>query len=448
MHKTPRYFISIFIVIGQLVSSKGYCENVNGRFTFGGYTATERFTDSSGTGSDKNDFQTLSARFFLNVEKISKSDWQTTVDLRDKHDFFDKLDAERLQLSSKNEFQVRQLSVKNSETERFWGVQLGRFAVLEAGAAFTDGLQVENHWNREWTSSLFAGLNPKRDDQSYTAYNSEAEIRGGTLTYQRSTKSWNENFYSTQALVEKATHGEANRRYFFNNLNYQWSQNSRVITLLYYDFLTRSFIQNGNLIWQQGWSDYFQTEANAFVIDAIEYDRRKNVLEALPASPYREGSLKFNLNLGKTSGRIHLRAQSGEREVDQKKRTAVEIGFIKTGLFGPQWDIYGTLGAQKNFVSEDQIARFGLGYFSRKWEWSLDAQSQIQKNDNGTTSRPIILESSLANYVSRNTYLTLAGQYAKDERVTILGAFFRVGYRFGSREIPPLRDGAPPRGPL
>jgi hypothetical protein len=430
-----------------LIPSLSWGTKYNGRFTLGGYTSLERF-DSVATGSDKNDFQTIPTRFFIKGEDINHTSWEASLDLRDKHDFFDKLNKESLSLSDRNELQLRQLSTQNSRANQLITTQLGRFPVKEVSSTFVDGVQIEEHWTKSWTSSLFGGLNPRKDGQSYLDFESKSNVSGLTLTYNQRSQDWNKNFYVTHALTTLSYDGHVDRNFLFQNLIYQWQEYSRVMTLIYYDFVPRAYLQNGFLSWQQQWTTTIATELNNTTIDVIEYSRRQSVLEQLPSSPFQESEVKFIYKLNKLQDRYYLRFSSGERAVDGLKSQSSELAFIKSQIFGPKWDLYTVLESKNNFTSQDGYFRLGLGYFSRKWELNLDTSYGVQNNVNGTTNHPTLVDATLAYYLSRNTYVAFSGQSASNEDVKIMSGFFRLSYRFGNEEIPAVRDGAPPRGPL
>ena len=436
-----------FILLTLLTPIKAF-SSWSGRFTLGGYSSTERFIDSSGTGSDKNDFQTVSARLFLKGEELTQQGLETTLDLRDKHDFFDKLDKERLALGARNEFQARQLSIRLSKPQSFLGLQVGRFPVYEAGSAYVDGLQIESHWTPNLYSSFFGGLNPQKQGRSYLQFDSKSQIYGANLTYQNLGGGWDRNFYATHGIVNESYKGHTDRNYIFQNIIYQWQENSRLMTLLYYDLVPRGYVQNGNMTLQNGFGEHLLTEINYTALDVIEYSRRQGVLEVLPSSPYNESSGKLTYKINNMQDRYYLLASSGRREVDKLKRDTVELGFIKSQIFGPKWDLYAVIGDRQNFTSHDSVGRVGIGYFSRRWEFNLDVDSEVQKNNNGTTSYPLIVEGAYSYYISRNLFFMASGESATDQKVKILSAFFKIGYRFGNRVLAPLRDGAPPRGPL
>jgi hypothetical protein len=117
-------------------------------------------------------------------------------------------------------------------------------------------------------------------------------------------------------------------------------------------------------------------------------------------------------------------------------------------IINKNWSLYFGAGLGRYFVSNDFLLVLGGGYYSNKWELTLDETLRWSSYDNGTFLRPRITELNLAHYLSKSIYATLSFENAMDAQKTINTAFFKIGYRFGSRETAPLRDGAPPRGKL
>ena len=126
LNRVKVQYFALVMLLSVLHTSKVFSESWSGRVVLGGYASTERFADTSATGSSKNDFQTLSGRFYLKGENLGPGQFESITDLRDKHDFFDKLNKEKLALDARNQFQVRQLSVGLTNPQKFWGFQLRR----------------------------------------------------------------------------------------------------------------------------------------------------------------------------------------------------------------------------------------------------------------------------------------------------------------------------------
>lgn len=436
------FLFTVFFFEGEL---RAHAARSYGRLTTGGYVATEKFA-SEDFGSDSNDEMVFSSRLFNKVTDVGNS-WNFTSDLRDKHDFFDKLDKERLELRDKNEFQVRQLNTQWISPSNRVALSLGRFPVQDVGAIYTDGLLAEYRWNPRIWSSLFGGKNPQAESHSALKYNPDANIAGLGLTYQSKASDWTRNFYLTHGVITETFGPETDRSFLYHQMNYQWEEGSRVLTLMYVDFVPRSYLQNGSLIWQQEYSDIFSSELIALSMDSIEYYRRQGIRETLPASPYQEAQAKFTLGPPRGT-RWTLAGLAGERHLDQKSKTEVTLGVSKSRIFTPNWDFYTKLGGRKNFASQDLYIRTGLDYFSRKWEFNLDLEYATEKLEDGTTLHPLIAEFSASNSITRTLFWTASVQRAADENVTILTSFFKIGYRFGSTETAPQRSSAPIGGAI
>lgn len=420
---------------------------VHGRVEAGALASTERFTTIS-SGSDKNDTLVSSGRFYLGVSEIGEARWEFKMDVRDKYDFFDKLNREQLQLDAKNSFQVREMHVRQPvHTASGWGYSLGRFSVTEAGT-FTDGALIKRKFASRWNLAAFGGLNPKVPGETYLELNSDTSLYGGYVSFQRQGTSWEKNFYATHAYVNQTENSLVDRRYLFHNMSYQWAQNSRLITFLYLDFVPRTYVQQGSLFWQQELTQRLYTKMSLLGVDVVEYAHLQNVRERLAASPYKQGSLRFDIRASPLTT-IEFGTLVGKRESDHLSKTDSSVSIASQRTFGPKWETRATVGYRDNFASKDQYARVGLGYFSRHWESDLSVEGGVEKYDlDGDVRHPLITELAFSRFFSETLFATLSLQRAADEQVTIMTSFFKLGYRFGNREIPPLRDGAPARGSL
>ncbi|HEY8269344.1 MAG TPA: hypothetical protein VIG33_00525 [Pseudobdellovibrionaceae bacterium] len=439
---------SIFLIIASLFckENKALAAKSYGRFVFGGFTATEKFTTDA-FGSDSNDEMVFSSRLFYKVTNMGEGNWEFVSDLRDKHDFFDKLDRERLQLTDRNEFQARQINTRWVNPGGQLSLSLGRFPVQDVGAIYTDGVLAEYRWTPSLWSSFFGGKNPQAESHSYLTFNPQANIAGAGLTYQSRTGGWARNFYLTNGVVSESYGNETDRSFLFHEMNYQWEENSRILSLMYFDFVPRSYIQNGSLIWQQEYTENLSSELGILAMDSIEYYRHQGIRETLPPSPYQEAQAKFSIGSPRSS-RWTLGTISGHRAYDQKNKTEVSLSYFQSRVFAPNWDLYAKGGNRNNFVSTDTFFRTGAGYFSRKWEFSLDVGYATEKHEDGTLLHPLEIEFSVSNSISRTLFWTGSIQRATDESVTILTSFFKLGYRFGEAETAPRRDAAPLRGPI
>ena len=417
-----------------------------GRFALGVQSSTERYQNTD-SGSDSNDFLSSSQRVFYKISDYGDDKWEFVMDFRNKYDAFDKLNKELLQLDPKDEFQARQFSARWLNPKGVFSASFGRFQCLESGAIYVDGLLGEYRISPEWTTGLLAGLNPKIVDQPQLKSDPKAQEAAIYLTYRGRTGGWDSSRYLTHGMVVQKYNDLTERQFFFHNGIFQWEENSRIISLAYVDFVPRSYVQTASLIYQQSINEILSTEIGFLGIDTIEYQRRQNVLSILSPSPYKEGNLSVNYNLSRDQS-TYFESIYGAREIDQLKKTEISLGYRLKNFITNNWDTEFKLGTRKNFTSQDQLIRWDLGYFSNSWEYSLDLEYVAQNNDDGTKSHPLTSELGVTSFFSKEIFATASLQRSADETVNILGVFLKIGYRFGNKELPPIRDGAPPRGRL
>ncbi len=409
-------------------------------------TSTERFS-SSDFGSSSNDTLFSSQRVYYKISEIGQNKWEVVSDLRNKYDAFDKLNQTAYQLDPKDEFQARQLSVRMVNPDGRWSPIIGRFQVPESGSVFVDGADVEYRFSPSLYSGVFAGLNPKQIDKAYLVSDSKATQAGAFLTYQKKSDGWDTNQYFSHGIVQQSYNGQTERQFIFHNAIYQWQEDSRLISLAYFDFVPKTYVQTMYLIYQQKLSRYFSSELGLLGIDVLEYQRRQGFLERLSPSPYKEAHLNFEYKVDRDST-LTLTTLAGERSSDQLKRTDLGLGYRLQSFITKNWDTQFRVINRNNFTSRDNIVSWSLGYFSNSYEIVGDADYAIQKNNDGTVTHPLNTELSLTSFFSKDLFASAVLQRSADENVTILGTFVKVGYRFGNRELPPIRDGAAPRGSL
>lgn len=420
---------------------------VTGRFSVGGFASKETFTDNE-PGSNSNDFETFSSRMYLKLQKMG--DFDAIFDIRDTHDFFDKLDSERLHLTGANSFQIREADARYSRGSYYANV--GRFGIQEAGSAYVDGGEAGYRLNKDLRAGVFGGHNPKRPEDYYMRGDTPDIDYGVYLAYQPQNPSWQKIVNSSLAYYTDSVNGFVDRRYLFSNLLYQWNYSSRIISNIYVDFVPRVFVQNGILIYQQGYTPAFDSTVTLTAFDTIEYSRRTGVLEQLPSSPYREAAVgaRYRFSSG-TRGLLDVRY--GDRLADQKDRKEARAGMNWIGIFSKRVDMTAYAGYREEFIARGPLAYYEINYFSKAWEFGFNADYSIQQRfDNDPASpqslHPLTTELSAARIFSNSLFATVSAQYAYDEIVNIYSGFFTLTYRFGTHDMAPLRDGAPPRRSL
>jgi hypothetical protein len=419
--------------------------NYFARFMFGSYLANEQFTTAP-DGQFNNSFATFSSRMYFRASQLTPENLEVIADVRDKHDFFDKLDAQRLQLTAANTLQLRQLAIReNNETGSLYA-QLGRFPVQEAGDVNCDGVEAGYRWTPSWRSSIFGGLNPKRPDQTYLQYNPDSSTFGTYTLFQPKNQSWNSSVYLSNALVGDEVSGHLDRFYYFNNFIYSWNSPNQIVGLVYLDFVPRIYIQTALLTWHQQEGEKLASNVSFTGIDVIEYSRRQGVLSTLPPSPYREGALNLRETLSK-SLLMDYNASYGVRDADGLHKTEYSAGPIFPQFINNHFSAKAFLGYRWNFTAREEFLKLGISYFSKEWELSYDQELGYRyETGDGLTYHPDIGEVSLGKNLSRSVYATVSVERATMETVSIWSGFFKFGLRVGSRDVAPLRDGAPPPG--
>jgi len=452
--RTPSLLPSLLLLASPAALALDY----QARFTAGGYLSQEDFAATSdlSPGDTTNDFATFSTRAYFRASNVSKYRLQLTADLRDKHDLFDKLDAERLALIGNNTFQLRQLSASNgteeSSSDTFF-YTFGRFSVFDAGAINNDGLEAGWRWDPMIKSTLFFGLNPKRPDQTSLGFNRDSQQVGITTTVQPKSGSWSHYSFANAALVAQVVQNHVDRAFLFSHMVYQWDSPSQVLGEVYLDFVPRVTIQSGFVSYFQELHPRLQTDVRIAAMDAIQYSRRRGILETLAPSPYRE--IAFSAR-GRLSDQMWLDAAfltgtrvddgSGTQNMDQLKRSEWRLGPNFSQLLDPHFSGSFNLGRRHNFTADEWFLDASIGYYSKAIEVGLRHERILRTEESTNVFHPSQTEVSLAYFFSKQLYGTGSLIWAGSESVRILSSFFKVGYRFGSGSVPPLRDGAPPRG--
>jgi hypothetical protein len=446
----------------------------HGRVTTGGLLSKESFLEES-AGSKSNDVAVISNRFYLNIANIGRQQFGFVADLRDKHDFFDKLDREQLELKGQNSFQMRQLYLRYPNPGGGFFSNLGRFSAFDSGVVYVDGAEFGYRLNPSFKAGAFGGLNPSRESISYLEFNPKAQIGGIFGIYEKRASTWSRYTYSSSAIVilpssksendtqaalpptEGQTNDLANsyeeganpseRNYFYNNSIIQWTTKFRLISMLIFDFAPKTQLQNLALSLLTNPTSSLNLGLSAQRINAIEYARQRELREDLKSSQYDEAKLNFNLRAGRVISLIGG-ASYGKRSMDELTRSDLNFGLRFANLFRNRFEASALYGIRDNFTKNDSYIRFGGTYFSDSYEISIDQEIMTEKRDDGTERNPKTTEISANLFLSRIIFSTMGIHYFTDEDVKITSGFIRLSYRFGNREIPPVRDGSPPRGRL
>lgn len=434
----------IFILIETLTASFCLALQYSGRYTFGTFASLEEHL-SDGQNSTSNDFATSSSRFYF---RLSQSKYTFVTDIRDKFDFFDELNVDTQELSSKNTFQVRSLyTIMDSENRGFY-YQLGRFSVPSMGATYVDGVNIGYRLSKQYKYGFSGGLNPKLQDQSYLQFNSEANVIGMYLHFTKKYNKMIQHRTMDFALVQQSYGGEVDRQFIYFNNNYQWADMSYIWSFMYLDFVPNTKIQNGNLTYSQRLTKYTRMVSTLSRVDSIEYRRTQEAREELEPSPYTELKLKYYWYMPKRKN-ILFEVSKGKRSYDDLDKTAIKLAYRVPYMFSKFSDLTSSVIVKDQFNKKSTLLNLNLGYFRKKHE--IDASFEFGKEVqavSGETLTPKLVDITWGYNISRQFLLTATAQYAGDEKVDIRSGFFKMIYRFGSKSVAPLRDGAAPRGRL
>jgi hypothetical protein len=202
-----------------------------------------------------------------------------------------------------------------------------------------------------------------------------------------------------------------------------------------------------NANYRQIFSDEISADFGGSVLDVIEYRRHQGLRERLEASPYREGNAharyKFTSDSTLEFATIH-----GHRSADGLWRHEYTTGLWNHSFFGPRINAHLEVGYRSNFVSNDIFGHMGIGYYSRVWEITWDETGAYESYKHEKNLYPVVSDIELSYYFSKTFYASLSFEHAIDNHATLYSGFLKMGYRFGNREVPNVRDTAPVRGAL
>ena len=124
----------------------------------------------------------------------------------------------------------------------------------------------------------------------------------------------------------------------------------------------------------------------------------------------------------------------------------MSVGLYWPYFYSKRLDCYLNYGQKKEFTNSGPFANYGLGYYSQTWELNLDLEYTKETQTNGSVLTPFTIEIGVSRQFSNKLFTTLSFQSIQETSFSIFSTFFKLGYRFGKKQLPPLRDGAPPRG--
>lgn len=435
---------SLIFGVGNIPQSV-FAYNYYGRASFGGYNAMEKYKGD--LQSDESfDVRTLSTRLFYEGTEFWDPDADNTftADLRDKHDFFEKNDREKLELTEKNSFQVRTLSLRTRPEGEKIAYQIGRFTVPYAGTVHTDGAHVAYRANDSSQYGIFGGYNPRQIDKSYLKFDQDARDFGVYYHYEPPYPSWEKRFLADQAIVRETFENEPVRMYLYQNTFYQWRPANYITSLLYLDFEPKIYVQNATITGQRQWHR-FTGSASIMELDSVEYNRHQEILEDLEPSPYHEASLGGRYKIS-DNALPYLKFRYGKRDADNLDRTNVTLGLDLPQSISEFTDLYGQLSYKDEFTKKGTYAKLGVGYYRNIWQTDLSVEAGTEKDSDGNELNPLIVDFDSGRNFSRKFFGAFGLQLAQNEQVDIFALFFKLTYKFGETQTAPMWNRAPMRG--
>ncbi|HAZ14837.1 MAG: hypothetical protein A2X86_20900 [Bdellovibrionales bacterium GWA2_49_15] len=437
-------FLVAFITFLFLSNSyAGY----SGRFISGAFISKEVFRDSQ---VDRyNDVAILSERLYLNFDDLIWNKAGFTLDVRDKENFFDKMDRERQTLTEKNKLQLHQFSFHKPAESNEVDFSVGRFPLPQAGAIYLDGLDFGLRKNLLGLSakfSLFYGLNPQLAQD--TGINRDVTAYGGHFTLENKGKSWERYFFSINALVRQVYKTEVDRFYYYNNTNLQSDDGQNFSSILYLDFLPHVYVQNFWSTYATNFSNRYKLRASFSTIDSLHYVRVQDIRETLPSSRYHQSSLSIRSpsDYGQTSYETKLSV--GLREVDKKNMAELKFGALIPRIIKDEISGTANLGVKKNFISNDLLLGLGLLHSNNFRELSINQDVQFEQRASQKPNIAYISEGSYTKFFNRSLFGIISIQNIRDNYVSIFSIMLKISYRFGQGGQAPIREGSPPMGQL
>lgn len=437
-----------FLFIFLLLSTNAYTSEYFGRASIGSFISNERYS-ATDTASDKNDYLNMSGRLYFRLYDITSEQLEVVTDIRDKYDQFDQLNKTQLQLDPKNHFQLRSMYVTNFHSQRSLQFIAGRFSSLETGGTFTDGGGVQLKIGSNFRIGAMSGMNPMSEDTQMVTTNSKATMIGFYSAFEPKDSNLSvesNNFFLNHAFVSQRYDGQEDRRYFYQTVYYQWNAHSRLLSSMYLDFIPKMRLQNFNINWDQDVSNNQVLHLQLLDVDSIQYRRRQGIRETLPASSYEQISAQWDFPYLKASN-YSPSLIYGKRATDGLTKTEAKLKLFLNDLGDDNYDGNAFAGVRKNFTSNDIFLGAGFGYYVKQVELTTDLEVSKEKHLTESLT-PIILSFNASYFQSRDLFYSGSMEYARDEIMSKFALFFKLTYRFGTKEITPLRDGAPRRGTL
>ncbi|MBM4251127.1 MAG: hypothetical protein FJ146_04095 [Deltaproteobacteria bacterium] len=411
----------------------------------GGYIAREQFTAET-AGLTNNDRAVVSSRLTLDVTKISSQQYQLFIDIRDQHDFFDKVDAERLELRGRNSLRLRQLNLSDPGHSHKYFWTIGRFLPGANNVVFNDGIESGLRLNPNHRVGVFAGYKPRITDEPVADIGSDLYQIGGYHIYELEGESWDEGKYIANFLIsgpEFANDQGTVTNTWINQSLLHFGPRHRAGSYLNVSGQDSPQLEEGRLEWDERFNTKLSARISASHLDLRAYRHQRDILEPLPASPYSQakGLIQYRMN---DQARLEGTLILGRRTIDYLDKQELTLGGTLTRFATEHAQISGYIGTRRGFISRDLFMNSVFNYFATRWMSDVSLRLTRQNRYNGIVLNQLIISSNLGFYLSKRILVSAGGELAADENNRIASGLLTIGYRFGTREFTPLRDVAPP----
>ena len=304
------------LLLVAFLASLGF--RTSGRLVGGAVIGRERLRDPI-AGSQSNDAAILSGRAFVDVLDLSSHALQLTADVRDKYDFFGRRSSSKIKLTTKNEGQIQQLSLRSQRHS--WS--FGRFSPSAYRMFNHDGIEV-GHQVQDWHVSILGGWAPLRDEKFGSLGLAHAGPQFGLVARQDGKDlAWGQNDLTQHMLIRGPARSNDRRspqviRYFGHTMKQQRPGNlSRGSAELVVAPSQR--LENASWYYSQIISPSWRASTRLYWLDLMTYQEEQDWRESLAASRYGQWrqSLRFSAS---RDDDFETRILWGRRDLDKLQK--------------------------------------------------------------------------------------------------------------------------------
>ncbi len=435
----------MFIAGMSLFPARLNAFDYHGYLLGGGYVVREEFIAEE-SGVKNNDRALASTRFTLDLTKITSQQYQAFIDVRDSHDFFDKVDSERLELSGRNSLRIRQLYFRDPGHSHRYFWSIGRFLPGSNNVLFNDGAEIGIRLNSSHRIGTFAGYKPRVNDEPVADIGTDLYQAGAFHIYESEGQSWDDGKYIANFLISGPQYPNNSAiitNTWINQSLLHFGPSHRASSYLNVTGQSSPQLEDGRLEWDERFNSKLSARLGVSHLDLRAYRHQQDILEPLVASPYSQGRGLVQYRIDERF-RLESTLILGQRSIDNLQKQELTVGGTITRFAAQHAQASAFVGIRKGFISRDFFIATSGNYFADTWMGDLSVRYTRQGRYSGIELNQIVVNSNLGIYLSKQILATAGGEFAADENNRIASGLITIGYRFGTRELTPLRDVAPP----